>query len=229
MPYWVIQRIKIGAGWQPHILRAERKILLRTILSEVLGVTWSPILLKYYVWFWKVLCFDPYNNFYLSFWPAHDRARRCDIILQGARSLAASSHPCRNPNSERSRFTWSSHRVRCTLLRLVLNCGSLSNTFLVGGGGQPSVSHTAQQARGSSFSSKLHARTHRQRWSGGYVAETRPERLRSDGPELVSVELPRANQCAIYLTYCCVTIKWRFNEGKLFWYRFVFSHHRTFR
>ena len=40
-----------------------------------------------------------------------------------------------------------------------------------------SVHHTTQQARGSSFSSTLHARTHRQRWSGGCVAQIRPECL----------------------------------------------------
>ena len=73
----------------------------------------------------------------LSYWPAHDRARRCDmarstVILQDARSLAAASHPCRYPISVRSRFIWSSHRVRCAPLRLMPNWGSLSNTFLVG-------------------------------------------------------------------------------------------------
>ena len=54
------------------------------------------------------------------------------IILQDVRSLAAACHPCRHPISDRSRFTWSSHRVRCAPLRLMPNWGSLSNTFLVG-------------------------------------------------------------------------------------------------
>ena len=63
-------------------------------------------------------------------------ARRCDmaqstIILQNARSLAAVSHPCRHPISVRSRFTWSSHQVRCAPTRLMPNWGSLSNTFLL--------------------------------------------------------------------------------------------------
>ena len=62
----------------------------------------------------------------LSCWPVHDRARRCDMvqstmILQDARSLVAASHPCRHPISDRSRCTWSSHRVRCTPLHLMPN------------------------------------------------------------------------------------------------------------
>ena len=133
-----------------------------------------------------------------SCWPAHDRGRRSDTarsttILQDARSLAAASHPCRHPISDRSRFTWSSHRVCCAPLRHMPKWGSLSNTFLVGHESgilmtcpaivscQPSpssgcsVRRTAQQARGLSFSSTLHARTHRQRWSGGCVAQTCPD------------------------------------------------------
>ena len=39
------------------------------------------------------------------------------------------------------------------------------------------VRRTAQQARGLSFSSTIHARTQRQRWSGVCVAQTRPKRL----------------------------------------------------
>ena len=37
-----------------------------------------------------------------------------------------------NPISDRFHFTWSSHRVRCTALRLMPNWGSLWNTFLKG-------------------------------------------------------------------------------------------------
>ena len=87
----------------------------------------------------KTRVLEPSNaaGFSLSCWPAHDRARPCDmarstIILQDDWSLAAASHPCRHAISARSRFTWSSHRVRCAPLRLMPNWGSLSNTFLVG-------------------------------------------------------------------------------------------------
>ena len=132
-------------------------------------------------------------SLYLSFsyWLANDRARRCDmarstIILQDALSLAAAFHPCR--------YLWSPTVlaspdqaiefavVPCALCRTGDRCRTPSWWGMRLGHAimpQPSypVASIAQQARGSSFFSTLNARTQRQRWSGGCVAQTRPERL----------------------------------------------------
>ena len=51
------------------------------------------------------------------------------IILRDAQSRTAAFRPCRHPISDKSR-TRSSHRVRCTPLRLMPNWGSQSNNFL---------------------------------------------------------------------------------------------------